>query len=95
MTQDVDGLYTVGIVNMPVHTGTVAKGLSELKALYLVTACNEHDTLKDKAELLDEALVWADLCRQLLFQCGDSAFPRTKRGIEKINTLLSKAKALG
>ncbi len=55
---------------------------------------SERDTLKAKVELLDEALEWADLCRQLLFQCGDSAFPKTKRGIEKINTLLSKAKDL-
>ena len=67
---------------------------NEPNALTMIGILNEHDTLKAKVELLDEALEWADLCRQLLFQCGDSAFPKTKRGIEKINTLLSKAKDL-
>ena len=61
MTQDSDGTYAVGIVNMPVQTGTIAKGLSELKALYLVTCWNDHDTLKAKAAAFDDMKVAVDI----------------------------------
>ena len=60
----------------------------DANADFIVTACNEHDTLKAKAELLDEAVKAIDGV------LADIADTLTNKRYHQCNEILSKAKEL-
>jgi len=74
------------------------KGKLFIKSVDVCTSCNAHgrdyDTLKAKAELLDEAVTWMALLKEILNQVGDTQKPSTNVAVSKIDSFLSKTKEL-
>jgi hypothetical protein len=74
-----------------------SKSIRIKRAAFIAKACTEHDTLKAKAELFDELVCGLEIISPLIAM-DKVDFPRgTKFAMidpERINALLSKAKAL-
>jgi hypothetical protein len=82
------------IAGMPTNKG---KTIADENADFIVTACNEHETLKAKAELLQKAITCLSLAHHHLFINHlfiNRGTPEVKTVLGEIQNLLSKAKKL-